>query len=223
MKQLREKPTRAGAKTAKNKGSSVFAPRELDGFTQFGVDVSTISDVHRSLLAQWRNSMNLVGPGPLDPHFDDCERATHWLRPEGHWVDLGSGAGFPGLVMADRFPELRLDLVDSRKKRCVFLEQVLGQAGVPATRVQVHCVRVETLTGPYDGVVSRAFAPPPQVLDHAQRLLRPGGTLVLFLQDPAEVPEDPRFESFHVERYRVDGKARQAVGLRLRPEATPAG
>lgn len=161
--------------------------------------------------------MNLVGPGPLEPHFDDCTHATSWLQPAGHWIDLGSGAGFPGLVMADRFPELRLDLVDSRKKRCVFLEQVLGQAAVSAERVRVHCARVETLTGPYDGVVSRAFAPPPQVLKHAARLLRPEGTLVLFLQDPADIPDDPRFEMFHVERYRVQGKARQSVGMRMRP------
>lgn len=176
--------------------------------------MSELLDVHRALLARWRKSMNLVGPGPLDPHYDDCDAAIGWLEADGHWADLGSGAGFPGIVLAARFPDLRVDLIDSRRKRCVFLQQVLGEADEDPGRVSVHCLRVENLQGPYDGIVARAFAPPPAVLDHAARLLRPGGTAVLFLQADAEVPEDPRFEVFHVEHYGVDGKARKAVGLR---------
>lgn len=175
---------------------------------------------HVELLERWRQSMNLIGPGPVSEHVEDCDRALAGLRPEGHWVDLGSGAGFPGLVLAARWPELRVDLVDSRRKRCVFLEQVLGTAGVPPERVRVVQARVEDVPGPYDGVVARAFAPPEEVLAHADRLLRPGGLCVLFLQADADVPLPAGFEVFHVEPYRLGDKARRA--LTVRRKAHPA-
>ena len=87
--------------------------------------MSDLLSTHRRLLERWRKSMNLVGPGDVQVHFDDCQLALATLTPEGHWVDLGSGAGFPGIPLAATWPELRVDLVDSRKKRCWFLEQVL--------------------------------------------------------------------------------------------------
>ena len=169
---------------------------------------------HRQLLERWRKTMNLVGPGDVGVHFDDCRLALAGLEPQGHWVDLGSGAGFPGLVLAALWPELKVDLVESRQKRCVFLEQVLGQAAVPRARVRVLKQRAETLGGPYDGLVARAFTAPDRVVAYAAELLRPGGLCVLFLQDDAAVPEADGFEVFHVEHYEVDGKARKAVTLK---------
>ena len=178
-----------------------------------------LRETHRALLERWRKSMNLVGPGPVDVHFEDSEKALAPLQPAGRWVDLGSGAGFPGLPLAAMHPQLVVDLVDSRRKRCTFLNEVLGRAGVSAERVAVHCMRVENLTGPYDGVVSRAFAPPAVVLDHAERLLVKGGTLVLFLQEEADVPSDPRFEMFHVEHYEVAGRRRKSVFMVIPTES----
>jgi 16S rRNA (guanine(527)-N(7))-methyltransferase RsmG len=140
-------------------------------------------DIHRITLEQWRRAMNLVGPGPLEPHYLDCEQALQGLEPTGRWADLGSGAGFPGIVFAHLFPQVQLDLVDSRRKRCSFLEHVLAQAAVPRDQARVLCQRVEELEGPYDGLVSRAFAPPLEVLAHAARLTEPGGRVVLFLGD----------------------------------------
>jgi len=182
-----------------------------------------LEQTHRRLLERFRKSMNLVGPGPVEEHFDDCHRALAAVAPTGHWADLGSGAGFPGLVLAARAPSLRLDLVDSRQKRCTFLEMVLEEAEVDPTQVQVHCTRVEKLPSEtYDGVVSRAFAAPATALEHAERLLVPGGVAVLFLQDhapdcPHPQAEDPRWTVFHVEPYRVGGRRRKAVQLRWNP------
>jgi len=171
-------------------------------------------ETHRRLLAQWRKTMNLVGPGDLSEHYADSEQALGWLNPTGRWADLGTGAGFPGIVMAAMYPELQIDLVDSRSKRCAFLNRVLTESGTSPERVRVHCTRVEDLpASTWDGVVSRAFAPPPQALSHARRLLIPGGTAVLFLQEDREPPAMDDFHTFHVEHYRVNGKRRKAVGL----------
>ena len=179
-------------------------------------------DHHLRLLARFRRSMNLVGPGPLEPHVVDCREALAVLGPleglEGDWVDLGSGAGFPGLVLANDAP-VAVDLVESRAKRCVFLEQVIGEAAAAGERVRARVLRqrVESVGGPYDGVVSRAFAPPPVVLGHGARLLRPGGRLVLFLQEEAVVPESDVFSVEAVRSYVVPGERtlrRKSVLLR---------
>lgn len=176
--------------------------------------MSDLMQTHRDLLDRWRNAMNLVGPGAIDVHFDDCTRALAGIQPQGHWVDLGSGAGFPGLVLAALWPKLTIELVDSRKKRCVFLEQVLAAADVPADRVRVRRMRVEDLEGPYDGLVARAFAPPDRVVGLALQLLREGGLCVLFLQDGAPIPVREGLEVFHVEHYEVEGKQRMAATLK---------
>jgi 16S rRNA (guanine527-N7)-methyltransferase len=171
--------------------------------------------VHRELLEQWRTRMNLVGPGPIDVHYTDAERALAGRELTGHWADLGTGAGFPGIVLAARHPRVRLDLVDSRRKRCVFLEECVHRSG--ATGLEVRCTRVETLPDAhYDGVVSRAFAPPPAVFEHARRLLKPGGQIGFFLQDDTRLPAAEDFEHVAETPYVVDGKSRRSVWLRLR-------
>jgi 16S rRNA (guanine527-N7)-methyltransferase len=175
-------------------------------------------DAHRALLERLRHAMNLVGPGPLDEHFADAEASLALLdAPAGQWVDLGTGAGFPGLPFAARFPGVALDLVDSRRKRCLFVEEVLGRADlVGHAPRRVLCQRVEDLpAAAYDGVISRAFAPPAAVLDHADRLLRGAGEVLLLLQAEAEPPADPRFTVLGRRAYRLpDGRARLAVRLR---------
>jgi 16S rRNA G527 N7-methylase RsmG len=164
--------------------------------------------------------MNLVGPGPLDPHYVDCESAVGWLEhPVGAWADLGSGAGFPGIVFAALHSSAAVDLVDSRQKRCTFLEAVLAEAGQAASGrpapLRVLCTRIEDLPDQsYDGVLARALAPPPEVLEHARRLLKRGGTALLFLQGDAELPHMSGFETVHVQPYLVEGRRRKSVGLR---------
>lgn len=167
---------------------------------------------HRTLLARYRTVMNLVGPGPIGVHFDDCADALAGLDASGRWVDLGSGAGFPGLVLAARHPDAHVQLVDSRAKRCAFLEQVVGEAG--AEGVTITCDRVETLPShSYDGITARAFAPPADVLAHAARLLVPGGQVVLFLQDDTVVDVPPTFSVVRETPYVGDGRRRRSLTL----------
>ena len=164
---------------------------------------------HLATLTKWRGAMDLVGPGPLEPHFEDAARAVAWLQePVGLWADLGSGAGFPGVALAARHPQLTVHLVESRQKRATFLRQL--RAG------PVHCVRSESLPdATYDGVISRAYRPPVEFLGDAVRLLKPDGVAVLLLarQEP---PTVPGLQLFHVEHYEVEERPRQAVGYRKR-------
>ncbi len=160
--------------------------------------------------------MNLVGPGDIEVHFVDSVRALGPLAPTGRWVDLGSGAGFPGLVLADRSPTVAIDLVERRRKRAVFLRQVVLEAGASEERIRVLAQGVDELPGgTYDGVLARAFASPAKVLEHSRRLLVAGGVVVLFLQEETLLPETAGFEMFHVEHYEVGDRRRRSVALRL--------
>lgn len=157
--------------------------------------------------------MNLVGPGPVDVHYDDAHAALAGVRPAGRWVDLGTGAGFPGIVLAAQAPEARVELVDSRRKRCTFLEEAVALSG--ATGIDVRNERVEVLdAGVYDGVTARAFAAPEVVVAEARRLLKPGGVVVLFLQDDGPLPPHPGFEVAGETPYSVAGLRRRSVTLR---------
>ncbi len=176
------------------------------------IALTPAEQTHFELLTKWRRAMDLVGPGPLEPHFEDAARAVSWLEASGRWADLGSGAGFPGVALAARHPSAQVELVESRRKRATFLEYVV--AGLPNARVIRG--RSESLEdGVYDGVISRAYRPPPRYLDDAARLLKSGGIVVLMLAREAPL-EHPAFTMFHGERYTLGDRARMAVGYRRR-------
>ena len=140
--------------------------------------LETFSD----LLAQWTARINLVARGTLPDvwgrHFADS--AQLWpLRPAGarRWLDLGSGAGFPGLVIAviaaEQEPELRVTLVESDQRKAAFLRRAAATAGVS---VDVHAVRAEALAPAGADVVSaRALAPLATLLRLAEKHRRRGG------------------------------------------------
>ena len=93
--------------------------------------MSALLKTHQTLLEKYRRSMNLVGPGPISFHYEDATLALAPVQAHGHWADMGTGAGFPGIVFGHLFPDVSLDLVDSRQKRCWFLNQVLLNCSTP--------------------------------------------------------------------------------------------
>ena len=132
--------------------------------------------VHLELLEKWRGAMNLIGPGPAEDHIIDARAAVVSLDPRGRWADLGSGAGFPGLALAIHHPALEVLLVESRERRVGFLKQVVRAAGL--VNVEVFHGRTETLSGPFDGVISRGYRPLIDYLGDADRLLHERGSAV---------------------------------------------
>jgi len=167
--------------------------------------------------------MNLVGPGPVAPHFDDADavvlalqtlarREEDPLNLGAQWADLGSGAGFPGIALAAHHPELQIDLVESRERRVAFLQHVIRSTGLGNARIQhTRVERLEAQT--YDGVIARAFAPPERYLPIAAKLLQSGGCVVVLANTQVDNPVESLRE-FHVERYRSGGKDRLMVVFR---------
>jgi 16S rRNA (guanine527-N7)-methyltransferase len=107
----------------------------------------------------------------------------------GTVVDLGSGGGVPGLVIARARPELRLVLVDRRARRADHLRRLVGRLGID-DRVEILAVDSAAvparLPSPADAVVARGFGPPEATLRAAAPLLRVGGLIVVSEPPPAE-------------------------------------
>lgn len=146
-----------------------------------------------ALVLEWQGKMSLVGPGTLeDPwrrHFLDSAQLGR-LVPEraGCLVDLGTGAGFPGLVLAIMGMEDKkippIHLIESDQRKAGFLSTVIGAVGPTAT---VHVMRIEEASRNSDRfpasrvVVARALAPLDRLLDLAAPLLD-SGSMGLFLK-----------------------------------------
>jgi 16S rRNA (guanine527-N7)-methyltransferase len=117
----------------------------------------------------------------VDVHLADSLVALELevVAAAGKLVDIGAGAGFPGLALAVALPASEVVLVESQARKCGFIERVLETAEVENARVL--CTRAEEWReglGSSDVVVARALAAQPVVLEYAAPLLRLGGTLI---------------------------------------------
>ena len=171
-------------------------------------------------LRRWQAIKNLVSPSTLDEvwsrHIADSLQLAE-LAPEGRtWVDLGSGAGFPGLVVALAIagrPAAHVHLVESNGRKCAFLRHVARRTSAPVT---VHEARVEAVAagfaGKADVVTARALASLSQLLGWSQELLK-SGAVGLFPKGrdaPAELTEAEKSWRFNAELLpsRTDSEAR---------------
>lgn len=152
-----------------------------------GVEDRSLERIGRylDLLAVWNRTTNLVGDRDRSRwmlhHVADCLRLSSVMPPELPVADVGSGAGFPGLVLACVRPAQPIVLIEPRRRRASFLRDVVRTLPLPA--VEVVEARAEWLAG-HEGfgqafgcAVSRALRIG-MFLDVAQPLIRPGGLLV---------------------------------------------
>lgn len=136
---------------------------------------------HLDLLRRWQKRINLVGPATLaDPwrrHMLDSAQLAPLVPAGARLADLGSGAGFPGLVLA----VLRggpVHLIESDARKAAFLGEAVRATAAPA---EVHNARAESLGLKADVVTARACAPLDRLIGLALPLLAPGG-VCLFLK-----------------------------------------
>lgn len=129
-------------------------------------------DLYDLLLNKWQASINLVSNSTLKDaqtrHFLDSIQLCQYI-PEGAKVlyDIGSGAGFPGLVIGIARPDLSVHLIESDQKKCVFLQTVSRETGSP---VKVHTARAERVALPApDVVTARALADLSELLALTER------------------------------------------------------
>ena len=169
------------------------------------------------LLQKWNKVYNLTAvrdPAEMLTHhlLDSLAAILPLRRHTGgnafRVLDVGSGGGLPGVVIAICCPELQVDCVDTVAKKAAFIQQAAVQLKLPNLR-GVHA-RVENLAGPYDVICSRAFASLSDFVSWSGGALAPGG---VWLAMKGKRPDDemaalpPQVEVFHVEQLTVPGLA----------------
>jgi len=132
--------------------------------------------VYVDLLARWRNATNLISEASFAEvwtrHIADSAQLLALAPHARRWVDMGSGAGFPGMVIAIQLADVagaRVHCIESDRRKCAFLREVARAAGAPA---EIHAARIESIDpqalAPVDAVTARALAPLPRLIEFAK-------------------------------------------------------
>jgi 16S rRNA (guanine527-N7)-methyltransferase len=154
-----------------------------------------LSDADRAAVLQIlgrSQELGFLGPGPLEPQVDRSLAFTQIGPAPGRLLDLGSGGGLPGFVLAFAWPDTALVLLDGSVRRCAFLSSVVVDLGWEE-RITVVAERAEltgrsALRATIDLVVARGFGPAAVTAECAAPLLRVDGQLVVS-EPPGGAPE----------------------------------
>lgn len=208
-----------------------------DGLHELGLNLTDIQVGqlldYLGLIAKWTRVYNLTAVRDpqemLTHHLLDSLAAIVPLRRHTQaqavkLLDVGSGAGLPGVVMAICCPEVDVSCVDTVAKKAAFIQQVAATLKLPNLR-GVHA-RVESLTGPFDVISSRAFASLADFVNWSAGALGQGGA---WLAMKGKHPTDelaalpPQAQVFHVEQLTVPGldAERCIVWLRRTSDGPP--
>jgi 16S rRNA (guanine527-N7)-methyltransferase len=144
-------------------------------------ETSDLLDQYTALVSVWNPRINLVASSTIadfrNRHIDDCWQMVELVDdPKGHWVDIGSGGGLPGLVTAIAFRDfpLKFTLVESDKRKCEFLRTVIRELGLKNAAILSKRIEViEPLNADY--ISARALAGLPMLLGYVSRHLSPEG------------------------------------------------
>jgi 16S rRNA (guanine527-N7)-methyltransferase len=156
--------------------------------------------VYLELLRRWQRAINLVGSSTLaDPwrrHFlDSAQLAARVPAGATSLVDLGSGAGFPGMVLA-LLGVRGVNLIESDRRKAQFLREVARATGAP---VAVHAERIERMPRrPAEVITARALAPLPRLLVLAERFLASDSVCLFLKGQSAERELTDARESWHM-------------------------
>jgi len=176
--------------------------------------------VYADLLGTWQKQINLVGPKELprlwSRHIADALQMVEYIPPGVSCaVDLGSGAGIPGVIIAVVLQErgFHIHLVESNGKKAAFLRAVVRELGISA---DVYCARIESLHGEewtsrVEMVFARALAPLPKLLELSVPFVEKSGKMLFLkgLDVDSELTETTKYWSIGYEKYlsrtNVDG------------------
>jgi 16S rRNA (guanine527-N7)-methyltransferase len=205
-----------------------------DGARELGIDLSeAIAGAlaqHYALLTKWAAKMNLTAiKDPVEAanlHALDSLLFAELIDPEDRskTIDVGSGAGFPGIPLALARPNLHMILLEPIRKRASFLRVALTE--LKLDQVQVVEGRLEEIDDPRlwpaDLIVSRATIPPVELARLAAKKLVPGGRLILTsgagAPDPSELASERLAHVRRIER-RLPGGALRLLDLMRRVDA----
>lgn len=155
--------------------------------------------IYADLVRKWQPAINLISPKTLgclwERHILDSLQLFRLQPLPIRWLDMGSGAGFPGLVTAICLAEQDLGwvhLVESNNKKAAFLRQVVAKTGA---RASVHPLRIDAVrgeTGKIDAISARALAALPDLLAHCWPYALDNPAIALWFHKGLDYPEEVR-------------------------------
>ena len=161
-----------------------FGPQEFAAAANVSRKTLALLTGYADLLIDWNSRHNLVSRASLDDlwrrhMWDSAQLASKIPKSAATLADLGSGAGFPGLVLAAMLPDLKVTLFEATAKKCAFLSAAVAQMDLD---VRVVNARMEDAPPQaFDVITGRACAPLPVLLGYAHRFTGPS-TVCLFLK-----------------------------------------
>lgn len=147
------------------------------------------------LLVEWNQKMNLTTitdcQEVAQKHFADSLVVlyTDWLYEGAHCIDIGTGAGFPAIVLKLARPDISITLLDSLRKRIDFLKVVCEELDIDADFYHLRAedaARVPNLRASFDLVLSRAIAPAPVLLEYTLPFAKMNGYVLCYKGNNAE-------------------------------------
>lgn len=157
-------------------------------------DIKAKFETYQNLLKKWQPKINLISSNTLENawqrHFEDSLQIAEYL-PKGARTlfDLGSGAGFPGLVLAMLMPELNISLVESDQKKCSFLKTVSRETDTPVTIINARIEAVSSETAP-DVIMARALASLSDLFAYCEKWIEANPELTLVFPKGARAEEE---------------------------------
>ena len=170
-------------------------------------------EIYHRLLSEWNEKMNLTAiTDPVavaEKHFADSLAALPYLKPGMKVVDVGTGAGFPGVPLLIMEPGLELTLADSLQKRLTFLDALLKELGLKAALVHGRAEDLgqnKLYREQFDAALSRAVANLPVLLELTTPFVRVGGAAIAYKGDADQELESAKTAAFllHVKLRSVD-------------------
>ncbi len=163
-------------------------------------------ELYKNILLKWQKSVNLISPNTINEietrHFLDSAQIYDYIDPSAQIADLGSGAGFPGMILSIMGAS-DITLIESDQKKCIFLNEVARNYKISPN---VFCSRIEDFSKnhpekKFDIITARALSSLAQLLDYAYPLLKNNGKCIFLKGEKSdlEILEALKKYMFHVE------------------------
>jgi 16S rRNA (guanine527-N7)-methyltransferase len=168
---------------------------------------------YKNLLIEWNEKMNLTAITDeyeiIVKHFVDCLECTKVISDEKNIIDVGTGAGFPGMVLAIYYKDKNFTLLDALNKRLIFLNEVVNKLGLENVKI-VHgraeeVARNEEFKETYDASVSRAVAQLPILLEYTSPFVKINGKCIVMKGDNVQEEVKLSYNALNTLKLKIKG------------------
>lgn len=181
-----------------------------EGVKSLGLNLSYVQiqqvEAYLAALQKWNRVFNLTAiTNPdemLTHHIFDSLAVGRFLSAQ-HYLDVGTGAGLPGMILAILFPEKHFTLLDSNSKKTSFIKQTAHQLGLKNVSVITSRIEIYQPDVLFDGVISRAFSELSAFIDHCAHFVKDGGALFAMKGPKALEEVKSLAQSYELEKIKV--------------------